>query len=104
MNALTSDFRIAHDSDFSQRKKELERFLYERVYRHPHLVEIRKRAQDRLKLMYQGYCERPEHIPQHHRVRIKNTGLCRTTVEYIAGMTDKFCEDIFNRHFAVQKG
>lgn len=102
--ATESDFRIQPGTEISEQKKELEKFLYERVYRHPQLVEIRQKAQQRLKQMYEGYCQRPELIPQHHRVRIDKNGLRRTAVEYIAGMTDKFCEDTFNRHFGGFSG
>lgn len=97
--AMDSDFRIQPGSELAERKKEMEKFLYERVYRHPQLVQVRQKAQQRLKEMYNGYCRHPDFIPPHHRVRIETNGLRKTAVEYIAGMTDKFCEETFNKNF-----
>jgi dGTPase len=102
--ATQSDFRIQPSSELAEQKKELEKFLYARVYRHPQLVEVREKAQQRLREMFDGYCKEPILIPTHHRIRIEKNGLERTAAEYIAGMTDKFCEDTFNRHFAGNKG
>jgi len=93
--AMTSEFRISPSPELAEKKKELETFLYERVYRHPELISVRQQAQDRLKAMYASYCKNPDFIPQHHRVRIEDTGVRRTAVDYIAGMTDKFCEDTY---------
>ena len=50
--------------------------------------------------MYEGYCARPELIPVHYQERLKKDGIRQMAVEYIAGMTDRFCEDTFAAHFA----
>lgn len=102
--AMEGDFRIQPGPEVAEQKLELEKFLYERVYRHSQLVDVRQKAQDRLRRMYEGYCKHPEFIPSHHRCRIEKTGVPRTAGEYIAGMTDKFCEDTFNQHFARNSG
>lgn len=98
--AIASDFRIGPDAELSEQKRELERFLYDRVYRHPRLIEVRTAAQERLRRMYEGYCARPELIPQHYQERLKKVGIRKMAVEYIAGMTDRFCEETFAAHFA----
>jgi dGTPase len=98
--AVTSDFQIGPSSELGEQKRELERFLYERVYRHPRLVAVRSAAQDRLRRMYEGYCSHPEWIPAHYQERLKKVGIRQMAVEYIAGMTDRFCEETFNEHFA----
>lgn len=98
--AMSGDFRIGPDAELSEKKKELERFLYQRVYRHPRLIAVRTAAQDRLRRMYEGYCARPELIPVHYQERLKKVGIRQMAVEYIAGMTDRFCEDTFAAHFA----
>lgn len=100
VEARSSDFRIGPDPELSEKKKELERFLYQRVYRHPRLIAVRTAAQDRLRRMYEGYCARPELIPVHYQERLKKVGIRQMAVEYIAGMTDRFCEDTFASHFA----
>jgi dGTPase len=98
--AMASDFLIGPGAELAGQKRELERFLYERVYRHPRLVAIRTAAQDRLRRMYEGYCARPDLIPAHYQDRLRKVGPRRMAVEYIAGMTDRFCEETFAAHFA----
>jgi dGTPase len=63
------------------------------------LVSIREKAQDRVKQMYQAYCDKPDFFPQKYRERAEKIGVRRMAVEYIAGMTDHFCEETFRTMF-----
>jgi dGTPase len=92
-------FRIGPSRELAELKQELERFLYERVYRHERLVAVRSQAQERIRAMYRGYLARPELIPEHHRQRIATVGIERTAADYIAGMTDRFCDAVYEREF-----
>ncbi len=94
------DFRIGPCAELAELKRELERFLYERVYRHPHLIEMRSQAQARLQQAFQGYLEQPQLLPPHHLRRIDRVGAPRAVGDYLAGMTDRFFESVFERHFA----
>lgn len=93
--AMASDFLIGPGPELAAQKTELEAFLYERVYRHPWLVEIRQNAQSRLQEMYRLYCDHPERFPAKYRDRARIVGVRRMAVEYIAGMTDHFCEETY---------
>ncbi|MEM7781823.1 MAG: dGTP triphosphohydrolase [Planctomycetota bacterium] len=93
--ALESDFVIDHWGELAEQKKELESYLYRQVYRHPRLVEIREKAQSRVKEMYNVYCQKPELFPKKYQHRAEKIGVRRMAVEYIAGMTDHFFEDIY---------
>ena len=95
--ALNSDFLIGPDEELAEQKKELEAFLHQHVYRHESLLRIRKLAQDRLKQMFSAYVEHPELFPPKYRPRAEKVGIRRLAVEYIAGMTDHFCEQTFAR-------
>lgn len=95
------DFRIGPPPDLAELKRELERFLYQRVYRHPRLIAVRTLAQERLRTMYDGYLCRPDLLPPHFQKRVPVVGLERTTGEYLAGMTDRFCEGLYQKHFAL---
>ena len=92
-------FRVGPSPELAERKRELERFLYDRVYRHPRLIAVRSQAQERIRAMYHGYLAHPELIPEHHRRRIATVGIERTAADYIAGMTDRFCDSLYERHF-----
>ena len=91
---------IGPSAELAALKQELERFLYDRVYRHPRLIAVRSQAQERIQAMYRGYLGRPDLIPEHHRRRIATVGMERTAGDYIAGMTDRFCDALYERHFA----
>ena len=94
---MTSGFHLGHASEIRQQKEELEKFLYERVYRHPQLVVIRNLAQARVQKMFATYCRKPDLFPQKYQLRAEQIGTPRMAVEYIAGMTDKFFEETFHR-------
>ncbi len=97
--AIHSDFLIRPVPDLAEQKQELERFLYENVYRHPQLVTVREVAQSRLKQMFEGFCRNPEMFPSKYQSRVQKVGVRRMAVEYIAGMTDKFCEQTYQKMF-----
>ena len=80
---------------------ELGAFLYERVYRHPQLIQMRRRAQDRLRAMFAGYCRRPALLPDKFRLRAEAVGIARCVGDYLAGMTDRYCEQQYERYFAA---
>ena len=97
--ARRSGYRMAPSSDLAEQKAELESFLYQRVYRHPRLVEVRRRAQDRLHAMFLGYCRRPALLPPEFRACAELVGIGRTVGEYLAGMTDRYCVQQYELHF-----
>ncbi|MFT7632770.1 MAG: dGTPase [Mariniblastus sp.] len=98
--ALASDFVIGLPPEIAEQKAELEKYLYERVYRHPSLIGIRKKAQSRVKEMYAAYCDKPHLFPKKYQPRAEQVGVKRMAVEYIAGMTDHFFEQTYLDTFA----
>ena len=102
--ARESDFRIGPEAALASKKSELERFLFERVYHHPELVRVRQTAQDQLRRMFVGYVGRPELLPARFQSRIERVGLERSVGDYLAGMTDRFCQQQYQRYFATSAG
>lgn len=96
-SAMKSDFLIGPDELLGQQKKELESFLYENVYRHPKLMEVRTQAQSRLKKMFDLFSGNRDFFPPKYQARAERIGDRRMAVEYIAGMTDHFCEETFKQ-------
>ena len=91
---------ISASPELAAQKIELERFLRERVYRHPQVLVQRQRAQDELRAMFAGYLAQPELLPPRFRDRIATAGLKRTVGDYLAGMTDRFAQHEYRRLFA----
>lgn len=100
--ARRSGYRMAPSSDLAEQKAELESFLYEQVYRHPRLVEVRRLAQDRLRALFIGYCRRPALLPPEFRARAELVGIGRTVGEYLAGMTDRYCVQQYELCFSIE--
>jgi dGTPase len=95
--AMASDFVIEHNAEIAQQKEELEAFLYQNVYRHPQLITIRQTAQGRLKEMFAAFCDNPGLFPTKYQQRAERVGVPQMAVEYLAGMTDRFCEQTYHQ-------
>ena len=92
-------FQLRESPELAEKKKALERFLYERVYRHPELIEVRSRAQQQLRQMFERLCQRPDLLPSRFQERARQYGVPRSVTDYIAGMTDRFCTNMYKRLF-----
>lgn len=100
--ARRSEFRVGPSLTLAERKDQLESFLYQRVYRHPQLVAVRSRAQQQLRTMFAGYCRRPALLPQKFRDRAETFGIAAAVGDYLAGMTDRYCEQQFRLYFEIK--
>lgn len=99
MAARKSEFLMGPSPELAQQKSELEKFLYERVYRHPRLLKVRESAQIRLREMFDGFVSDPSLLPDKYQRRAEKIGIRRMAVEYLAGMTEHFCEQVYQAHF-----
>jgi dGTPase len=90
---------IEASPDLAELKHELERFLHNRVYRHPDVLRMRRQVQAELTAMFDGYRARPELLPASFHARITNVGLSRAVGDYIAGMTDRYARQEFRKYF-----
>jgi dGTPase len=90
---------ICPSAGMQHRKIQLEQFLYQKVYRHPRLLAVRQQAQQRLQEMFQRLVRHPEGLPAAFRQRAESRGLPRTVGEYLAGMTDRYCDQQFRDWF-----
>lgn len=102
--ARESGYRLQPSQEMQQLKDELESFLYQRVYRHPKLVHMRASAQQRLLEMFQGFVDSPQWLPMKYQQRCSQVGLHRSVAEYLAGMTDRYCDDQYRTYFQRPTG
>ncbi len=90
---------VAFSPDMEPRIAGLESFLLERVYRHHRLIRMDDKARRFITELFNAYVvERGMLPPRFHR-RIDDQGLHRVICDYIAGMTDRFCQDEYKRLF-----
>ena len=83
---------IAHDAATAAGKRQLERFLFDRVYRSDRVLKMRVPAQQKLTELFEWYAARPDELPAGYRHRAATYGVGRSAADYIAGMTDRYLE------------
>ena len=91
-DVLSASTLVTHAETTARGKRELERFLFERVYRSEAVMAVREPAQERLSQLFAWLVERPDAMPAGFLVRASHHGVRRTVADYIAGMTDRFLE------------
>jgi dGTPase len=74
-------------------KEELEAFLFEHVYRHPRLIDVRSRAATRLNQLFRVLKAYPQRLPERFQRMASIGGIDQAIVIYLAGMTDRFCDE-----------
>ena len=87
-----SGLRLAHSETISRERSELESFLFNAVYRHERLIPVRKAASERLDTMFNILVRDPSRMPLRFRKRAEFNPIESVVGEYIAGMTDAFCD------------
>ncbi len=88
---------IRHSQAIDKEVGELQRFLYERFYRHPHLQELTEHAAEVLTALFKSLAARPEEMAPWYQGWADRVGVERSVCDYLAGMTDRFAENEFER-------
>lgn len=79
--------------------KELKGFLYANMYKHFRVVRMQVKAERILTDLFNAYRSQPTILPRHIQAIIDQRGLERTISDYIAGMTDRFATEEYQRLF-----
>ncbi len=87
-----SGVRLKHSQELSLQRAELESFLFQAVYRHRRLIPVRDAASARLHELFQLLQQNPARLPLRFRRRVETKGIQLAIGEYLAGMTDAFCD------------
>ena len=88
---------IRNSAEIGDEVSELRRFLYERFYRHPRLMELSAHAIEVLRGLFEALSADPGEMPLWYRRWVEEVGLERAVCDYVAGMTDRFAEQEFER-------
>lgn len=96
--------RVGHSEEVMLERAELEQFLFKTVYRHPRLMPVREAAADRVATLFSALRDNPDRLPMRFRRRSEILPLNRVIGEYIAGMTDDFCDQQYQSLDASQGG
>ena len=94
-----SSVLVEHSNEVALELKELKSFLYQNFYYHYRVMRQVHKAEHILTGLFNAFTAKPAMLPPSFRSRIEVHGLERVVCDYIAGMTDRFAMDEFNRLF-----
>ncbi|HOC20197.1 MAG TPA: deoxyguanosinetriphosphate triphosphohydrolase [Anaerolineae bacterium] len=70
--------------------RELKHFLYENLYRHPHVMRMQLKAERVITALFEAYLSEPAQLPYDVQAQLRERPLERVVCDYIAGMTDRY--------------
>jgi dGTPase len=90
---------ISFSEDMVRRNRQLKDFLYANLYRHHRVVRMAVKAERIITELFNVYKTEPEILPLHIQGLVEERGLERTICDYIAGMTDRYATDEYQKLF-----
>lgn len=88
---------VRFSPDAEQSGRELKKFLFGSLYRHPRLVEINQAAIRVISELFSAYTADPKLLPEKFRNRLFDHPNRTVVKDYIAGMTDRFALQEYER-------
>jgi len=90
---------ISYSEDMHRRNRQIKDFLYTNLYRHHRVVRMAVKAEQIVSDLFRVYQNEPAILPRHIQDLIPDRGLERTLCDYIAGMTDRFAIEEYQKLF-----
>ena len=90
---------VGFDDVMRARNRELKDFLYKNMYRHYRVVRMQKKAERILSELFHAYVSEPSMLPIHFQDQLEIKGKEKTICDYLAGMTDRFAVDEYQKLF-----
>jgi dGTPase len=88
---------IRSSDELAEANRALRKFLYQNVYYHPRVSEVNRRACEMLRRVFEAYLVNPDRLGDGATRRIERQGLHRTVCDYVAGMTDRYLMEEYER-------
>ncbi len=90
---------MAFSEDMNRRNREMKDFLYNNLYNHYRVERMQAKAERVLTDIFEAYKSQPTMLPSHVQTQIETYGLERTICDYVAGMTDRFAIEEYQKLF-----
>jgi dGTPase len=91
--------RVAQLSpEMEDHRSQAKTYLYANLYQSPELEAEHAHADHIVKSLFTAWTESPDQLPPDHRARIPEEGIARAVADYIAGMTDAYIEQAWQKH------
>ncbi|MDX5592810.1 deoxyguanosinetriphosphate triphosphohydrolase [Pseudovibrio sp. SPO723] len=93
---------VSFSSDMAKKEKALKAFLFQNLYRHPDVLEVRKKVAQVTRDLFDLYMKEPIKMPEpwsEGLAGMDSTYIARRVCDFIAGMTDRYAIDEHRRLF-----
>jgi dGTPase len=90
---------VGFNEEMKQANRTLKDFLYKNMYRHYRVVRMQKKAERVLTDLFSAYQAEPTMLPDQFQAQIDDKGKERTICDYLAGMTDRFAVEEYQKLF-----
>jgi dGTPase len=90
---------VGFDDLMKKRNRILKDFLFKNMYRHYRVVRMQQKAERVLTELFNAYVREPAMLPNQFQDLIDEKGKERTICDYLAGMTDRFAVEEYQRLF-----
>ena len=85
--------------EIEEGNRRLKRYLHEHLYAHHRIERMKGKARRLLIALFQSYLGNPRLLPEDFRERAERLGPERTIADYVAGMTDRYAIQEYERLF-----
>src|SRR5580693_600183 len=92
----------AFSPEVEAERKQSKTFLYENLYYSPSLAEEKEDAERIVKELFAFWMTNPKTLPHNYQEKAKQDSLPRVICDYIAGMTDNFIIEQYEKHCGVR--
>lgn len=97
---LHSENIANYSAELQPKIKQLKAFLFQKMYRHYRLVRMQDRAERFISDLFAAYIKEPHMLPPKTQEQLQHRSVHRVVTDYIAGMTDRYALDEWQRLFS----
>ena len=90
---------VGFDETMKKRNRVLKDFLFSNMYRHYRVVRMQEKAERVLTELFKAYVDEPTMLPWQFQDQIEQKGKERAICDYLAGMTDRFAVEEYQKLF-----
>jgi len=90
---------VGFSDDVAAESKILKAYLHQHLYQHHRIERMKDKARRVLEALFERYLENPRLIPGHNLRGNSDDPIERTIADYIAGMTDRYAIEEYQRLF-----
>jgi dGTPase len=84
------DNLVDYSAEFSIKVRQLKQFLFQHMYRHYRLMRMQTKAERFITEIFEAYLKEPKMLPTKTQEQLSEAPLPRVITDYIAGMTDRY--------------